>query len=156
MVFEDIYNSYWQKIFRVCMGYVNDHAKAQDLTQDIFVIVWKNLPTFRKESNIGTWIFRIATNYCLRQIEKDKRIKKSELPLNIKEDNEISIEGQIKQLYQYISSLSEIERIIISLELEDINQAQIAEIVGITPQNVRVKIHRIKQKLTQKFKENAD
>ena len=156
MVFEDIYKTYWERIFRVCLGYTNNHAKAQDFTQDIFIIVWKNLSKFRNESNIGTWIFRIATNYCLRQIEKDKRIKKSELPINIKENYEISIEGQIKQLYHYISELSEIERIIISLELEDVNQAQIAEIVGITPQNVRVKIHRIKQKLTQKFKQNAN
>ncbi len=156
MVFENIYNTYWQKIFRLCMGYVNDHAKAQDLTQDIFIIVWKNLSKFRNESNIGTWIFRIATNYCLRQIEKDQRIKTSKLPTNIKEETAAPIETQLKDLYQYISELSDIERIIISLELEDINQAQIAEIVGITPQNVRVKIHRIKLKLTQKFKQNAN
>lgn len=156
MNFESIYKDYWQKIFRICMGYVNDYAKAQDLTQDIFVIVWKNLSKFRKESNIGTWIFKIASNYCLRQIEKDKRLKKSELPISLKQESEISIEPQIKLLHKYISELTEIERIIISLELEDIKQAEIAEIVGITPSNVRVKIHRIKEKLTKKFKQNAE
>ncbi len=156
MNFESIYKNYWQKIFRICMGYVNDYAKAQDLTQDIFVIVWKNLSKFRKESNIGTWIFKIASNYCLRQIEKDKRLKKSELPINLQQESEISIEPQIKLLHKYISELTEIERIIISLELEDIKQSEIAEIVGITPSNVRVKIHRIKEKLTRKFKQNAE
>ncbi len=155
MDFENIYNTYWQKIFRLCMGYFNNYAKAQDVTQDIFVIVWKNLPKFRKESRIGTWVFRIASNYCLRQIEKDKRLEKAELPINLQEEHEISIEPQLKQLHQYISELTEIERIIISLELEDVNQSQIAEIVGITPTNVRVKIHRIKEKLTKKFKQNA-
>lgn len=156
MNFESIYKDYWQKIFRICMGYVNDYAKAQDLTQDIFVIVWKNLSKFRKESNIGTWIFKIASNYCLRQIEKDKRLKKSELPINIQQESEVSIEPQIKLLHKYISELTEIERIIISLELEGIKQSEIAEIVGITPSNVRVKIHRIKEKLTKKFKQNAE
>lgn len=156
MNFESIYKDYWQKIFRICMGYVNDYAKAQDLTQDIFVIVWKNLSKFRKESNIGTWIFKIASNYCLRQIEKDKRLKKSELPIILQQESEISIEPQIKLLHKYISELTEIERIIISLELEDIKQSEIAEIVGITPSNVRVKIHRIKEKLTKKFKQNAE
>lgn len=156
MNFESIYKDYWQKIFRICMGYVNDYAKAQDLTQDIFVIVWKNLSKFRKESNIGTWVFKIASNYCLRQIEKDKRLKKSELPIILQQESEISIEPQIKLLHQYISELTEIERIIISLELEDIKQAEIAEILGITPSNVRVKIHRIKEKLTKKFKQNAE
>lgn len=156
MNFESIYKDYWQKIFRICMGYVNDYAKAQDLTQDIFVIVWKNLSKFRKESNIGTWIFKIASNYCLRQIEKDKRLKKSELPINLRQESEIFIEPQIKLLHKYISELTEIERIIISLELEDIKQSEIAEIVGITPSNVRVKVHRIKEKLTKRFKQNAE
>lgn len=54
-------------------------------------------------------------------------------------------------LYQCISKLPELERIIISLELEEMKQKEIAEIVGISPANVRVKIHRIKEKLTDKF-----
>ncbi len=73
----------------------------------------------------------------------------------MQEESEISVEPQIKLLHQYISELTKIERIIIALELEDVNQSQIAEIVGITPTNVRVKIHRIKEKLTKKFKQNA-
>ena len=63
-----------------------------------------------------------------------------------------TIEKQSKLLYHFISELPETERIIISLELEDIKQDQIAEIIGISPGNVRVKIHRIKEKLTNKFK----
>jgi RNA polymerase sigma-70 factor (ECF subfamily) len=57
-------------------------------------------------------------------------------------------------LYQFISALPETERIIISLELEAIKQTEIAQIVGLSEANVRVKIHRIKEKLTQKFKEH--
>jgi RNA polymerase sigma-70 factor (ECF subfamily) len=69
---------------------------------------------------------------------------------------ETSIEKDIQLLYQYISELQEVERIIISLELEDMNQKEIAEIVGLSEGNVRVKIHRIKEKLTQKFKKNGN
>lgn len=154
MIFEEIYNTYWQKIFRLCMGYVNDNDIAQDLAQETFIIVWQQLPKFRHESNIGTWIFRIASNNCLRQIEKEKRIIKTELPINLKEENQESIEPKIQMLYKFISELPETERIIISLELEEIKQAEIANIVGLSEANVRVKIHRIKEKLMQKFKEN--
>lgn len=154
MVFEDIYNSYWKKIFRICMGYVNDFDVAQDLAQDTFIIVWQQLPRFRNESNIGTWIFRIASNNCLRQIEKEKRFIKTELPINLKEENQESIEPKIQFLYKCISELPETDRIIISLELENIKQSEIASIVGLSEANIRVKIHRIKEKLTQKFKEN--
>ncbi len=152
MDFTTIYNIYWQKVFRLCMGYMNNYAQAQDATQDIFVIVWKNLPKFRHEANIGTWIFRIATNYCLRQIEKDKRTKNIALPTNIVQEQTLNIEPQIQQLLAYISELPKLERIIISLELEDIKQADIADILGLSLANVRVKIHRIKNKLSHKFK----
>ncbi|PWN63324.1 MULTISPECIES: RNA polymerase sigma factor [Chryseobacterium] len=155
MVFEDIYELYWQKIFRLCMGYVNDTELAQDLAQETFIIVWQQLPKFRNESSVGTWIFRIASNNCLRQIEKEKRFAKTDLPINLEEKKQESMEPQIQMLYQFISELQETDRIIISLELEEVKQAEIANIVGLSESNIRVKIHRIKEKLTQKFKENG-
>jgi RNA polymerase sigma-70 factor (ECF subfamily) len=135
------------------MGYVNDFDWAKDIAQETFIIIWQQLPNFRNESNIGTWIFRIASNNCLRQIEKEKKIIKTELPINLKEENQESIEPQIQLLYKFISELPETDRLIISLELEEIKQAEIAHIMGISEANVRVKIHRIKEKLTKKFKE---
>lgn len=155
MIFEDIYELYWQKIFRLCMGYVNDTDIAQDLAQETFIIVWQQLPKFRNESSIGTWIFRIASNNCLRQIEKEKRFSKTDLPINLEEKKQESMEPQIQLLYQYISELPETDRIIISLELEEVKQAEIAQITGLSEANIRVKIHRIKEKLTQKFKNNG-
>lgn len=62
------------------------------------------------------------------------------------------MEPQIQLLYQFISELPETDRIIISLELEEVKQAEIAQITGLSEANIRVKIHRIKEKLTQKFK----
>lgn len=155
MVFEDIYELYWPKIFRLCMGYVNNAEQAQDLAQETFIIVWQQLPKFRNESSIGTWIFRIAANNCLKQIEREKRFTKAELPIHLEEKKQESMEPQIQLLYQFISELPETDRIIISLELEEVRQAEIAGIVGLSESNIRVRIHRIKEKLTKKFKENG-
>ena len=152
MTFEEIYNTYWQKIFRLCMGYVNDYELAQDMAQETFIIVWQQLPKFRNEASISTWIFRIASNNCLRQIEKEKRFIKTDIPINMPEEKQPTLEPQIQYLYKCIAELQETDRIIISLELEDIKQADIAGIVGLSEANIRVKIHRIKEKLTQKFK----
>lgn len=137
------------------MGYVNDYNLAQDLTQETFITVWQKLAQFRNESDIGTWIFRIASNHCLRQIEKEKRMIKTDFPVNLKVENTKNIEPQLEFLYQCISELNEIDRIIISLDLEEIKQSEIAKIVGLSEVNVRVKIHRIKNQLTKKFKENG-
>ena len=152
MSFENVYNTYWSKVFRVCMGYVNDYAMAQDLAQETFITVWQQLPKFRNESSIGTWIFRIASNTCLRQLQKNQRFQKSELPYDLKAEESISLEPQLEFLYRCISELPETDRIIISLELEGVKQSEIAKIVGLSEVNIRVKIHRIKANLTLKFK----
>lgn len=154
MEFEEIYNSYNQKIFRLCMSYTNDRDLAKDLTQETFIQVWMNLAKFRNESSIGTWIFRIASNMCLRQIERSKKNITTELPFQLEEKTEESNDAKIAFLYKCISELPETDRLIISLVLEEQPQKDIADILGISEGNVRVKIHRIKQLLTQKFNEN--
>ncbi|MBB3700999.1 sigma-70 family RNA polymerase sigma factor [Flammeovirga yaeyamensis] len=152
MKFEEIYQNYWQKVFRLAMGYVNDHDLAKDLTQDVFIIVYQKLSTFNKQSSIGTWIFRIASNTCLRSVEKRQKQQTTDLPQDLSSsENQFEDNDQIKFLYQCISTLSEIDRLIISLELEEVPQNEIAEIVGISNGNVRTKIHRIKEKLNKKM-----
>jgi RNA polymerase sigma-70 factor (ECF subfamily) len=151
MTFEEIYGTYSPKVYRLCMGYVNDHDGAKDLVQEIFIIVWQNLPKFRNESSVSTWVYRIATNTCLRHVEKSKRMPKAELPAQMAEVKEAPHDEQIDYLYKCISELPETEKIIISLELEDVPQAEIASVVGLSEGNVRVKLHRIKEKLTAKF-----
>lgn len=155
MEFNKLYEIYWDKIFRLCMGYVNDSDQAKDLAQETFMTVWEKLSTFRNEANIGTWIFRIATNTCLSQIKNNKKIYSEELSDNLVEVNEETLDEEIKMLYHYISEFPELDRIIISLELEGIKQSEISKIVGLSDSNVRVKIHRIKEKLTQKFKNHG-
>lgn len=149
--FEDIYNRYSPQIFRVCLGYTNDPDQAKDLVQETFISVWKGLPGFRSDSQISTWIFRIATNHCLRAMEIAKRMPAAELPFHLAEVKEEPLEEKLNFLYKCIAELAETDRIIISLELEGLPQAEIAGVVGLSSGNVRVKVHRIKEKLTQKF-----
>lgn len=155
MEFEEMYQQYSPKIFRLCMGYVNDRDWAKDLVQETFIQVWKSLHTFRNESAVSTWIFRIASNICLRQIERSSKMPKAELPVQIEYKNDSAIEEQLSILYKCIATLNETERLIISLVLEDLPQKEIADITGIAEGNLRVKIHRIKQTLTKRFNEYA-
>jgi RNA polymerase sigma-70 factor (ECF subfamily) len=151
MVFDEIYKGYWNKVFRICMGYVNDHDWAKDIAQETFITIWQQLPRFRNESAIGTWIFRIASNHCLRQIERQNRMPRFEMPEQMEDHIQPSIEGKVQFLYKCIAELPETDRIIISLELEDVKQAEIAKIVGLSETNIRVKVYRIKERLAKKF-----
>jgi RNA polymerase sigma-70 factor (ECF subfamily) len=155
MEFDEIYSSYSPKVYRLCLGYVNDRDWAKDLTQETFIQVWQHLSKFRNESSIGTWIFRIASNICLRQIDRSSKMLKAEIPFQVEDKKEDALSEQLELLYKCISMLEETDRLIISLVLEDLPQKEIAGITGISEGNIRVKIHRIKQTLTQRFNEHA-
>lgn len=158
MEFREIYNEYSPKIYRFCLGYLNDDDEAKDLTQETFIAVWEGFANFRGEAGIGTWIFKIAANKCLRQLDNEKRQQKmaAELPVNnttiIGKEEE---EEKHSFLRNCIAQLPETDRLIIGLHLEDIAQEKIAEIIGISHSNVRVKVHRIKSVLTEQFKKHG-
>jgi len=156
MDFEEIYSLYAPQVFRVCMGYINDREHARDLAQETFIAVWQNLSSFRNQAKMSTWLFRIATNICLRALERKGRMPiTGELPLHLPALHEEPIDAQLTFLYDCIAELEETDRIIISLLLEDLPQAEIAAIVGLTEVNTRVKIHRIKDKLAIKFRDHG-
>jgi len=156
--FTKIYEELKDKIYRLCLGFIGNTSDADDLFQEVLIRIWNSLDSFRGESAINTWIYRITTNTALSLINKIKKSKKRHtnlLPKNLKTENteKHSSFGQedVRKLYQAISSLKEIDRIIISLVLEDISYKEIAEITGISVSNVGVRINRIKKALAKKI-----
>jgi RNA polymerase sigma-70 factor, ECF subfamily len=150
--FENIYKKYWSGIYRLCLVYVSSPDLAKDMAQETFITVWEKLSQFREEATIGTWIYRIAVNKCLRQIENNKRFPQSEMPKEMAQQLSETNDAKINFLYACIAELPETDRLIISMEFENVKQAEIADILGMSPGNVRIKVHRIKEKLTEKFK----
>ncbi len=149
--FEVLYDANYTKVMRLCMGYSNgDSMLAKDIAQDVFIKVWENLNSFRNESSISTWIYRITVNTCLLSLRNKK-------PLNLlgevqemeNENDSEDKEQKLKQLYNCINTLSKDSKSIILLELEGLPQKEIAEIMGLKHEAVRVRIHRIKSELTK-------
>jgi RNA polymerase sigma-70 factor (ECF subfamily) len=158
-VFKEIFQANSKKIYHLCFGYTGDDASANDLLQETFLKVWQNLDKFRNQAMISTWIYRIAVNTCLTYLKKEKRQAKDELTPNMIENTEEGLadkekQEQIKTLYTCISKLDENERIIITLVMDEIPYPEIAEISGISEGNLRVKIHRIKHKLTELYNQH--
>lgn len=151
--FEQIYQNNYQKVIRLCMGYVNgDEALAKDLTQEVFIKVWENLPSFRQEASLGTWVYRITVNTCLLQLRRKNFIEGSETIdrlVDKEEESHPSKENQLRQMYECINKLSKEGKGIILLELEGLPQKEIAEIIGLSHEAVRVRVHRIKNSLTK-------
>lgn len=157
--FDAIYKANYQKVIRICMGYVNGNkALASDIAQEVFVKVWKSLAGFREEAAISTWIYRITVNTCLLELRKKKYTQPyqeyHQLPETLEEPY-ADKEKQLKKMYQCIAKLSKGNRAIILLELEGLPQKEIAEIMGISHEAVRVRVHRIKNSLTKCVKNDS-
>jgi RNA polymerase sigma-70 factor (ECF subfamily) len=127
----------------------NDADEVSDLFQETLINMWKGMEGFREESKIGTWIYRVALNTCLTMERKKKReIKKVPLQMdvNLFEDGDANAK-QARMLHQRISQLAYVDRAIVMLWLEGMSYDEIGAVVGISAQNVAVKLFRIKEQL---------
>ena len=139
-----------QRIFhKVCRMYTSNQDDHNDLFQEMILQLWKAFPSFRNEAKITTFMYRIALNTAISGIRK-KKIKTTELEsisFQIKENIEENYNDELKLLYASIEQLSNIEKSIVLLFLEDKPYDEIAEITGISANYVAVKMSRIKEKL---------
>lgn len=138
-------------IYKVSSLYTNSREDRDDLYQEIIYQLWKSFPTFKEQSKISTWLYRVALNTAIYQLKKSKRsisagfIDKEALSF-IEEDHQPE-EEQLKLFYAHIDHLGLMEKGIILLYLEGKNHEEIADIVGLTKTNVGTRISRIKDKL---------
>lgn len=155
-LFDTIYRDYFRMVLHVCTGFVKgDVDLAKDLTQDVFINTWKALHKFKGESSYKTWVYRITVNTCLKFIRDRKDLQK--LPIDhvasYAADKLPEDEHSITTLYHAIGTLAEIDRLIIIMVLDELDYDEIANVIGLSNGNLRVKIHRIKQQL-KKILEN--
>ncbi len=162
-LFNQIYRDNKELIFRLCRGFLGKGQEAEDLFQEIFLKVWNNLESFRGQSKVSTWIYRIGTNTALLYTKRKSRrqsveatlgkeaIGRAEVPFSEKEQQE-QRNRQLNELLQLISSLSEMDRIVITMMLEGFSYKEIAEVSGLTVSHVGVRISRIKKHLRKKIK----
>lgn len=149
--FSFYYQKYSGKIKNLCYGYTNSSDEADDLTQETFLSAWTHWNKFNGLSTRSTWIYRIAVNKCLSFIKKNelKTIEINEIKKAIVIDENIS--ENMSLLYNAINNLDKIDRLIITMFLDELSYKQIAEVLAIKENTIAVRIHRIKLKLTKMF-----
>ncbi|HEX6893396.1 MAG TPA: RNA polymerase sigma factor [Chryseolinea sp.] len=149
--FISLINEHQGLIHKVCIMYENDPDVRNDLFQEIVLQLWKSRSSFRGEAKITTWMYRIALNTAISGFRKQTRNVKTEdlkeLHLNISDSWGDEREEDIQRLRSAIRQLSEIERAMIMMALEEVPYEEIAETIGITQNNVRVRMNRIREKL---------
>jgi RNA polymerase sigma-70 factor, ECF subfamily len=150
--FINLINQHQGLIHKICFMYEQDQDARNDLFQEIVLQLWKSFPTFRGEAKITTWMYRIALNTAISGYRKQSRHVKTEdlqeMHFNISENYGIEErEEDFQRLQAAIRQLSEVERAMIMMALDEIPYDEIAETIGITQNNVRVRMNRIREKL---------
>ncbi|MDX1829933.1 MAG: RNA polymerase sigma factor [Lutibacter sp.] len=139
-------------IHKVCRIYTDNQDAHNDLFQEITIQLWKAYPKFRGEAKLSTWMYRIGLNTAITLFRKSKRSIKTQdfdsvLHKIESSDYDDTEEEQLKLMYKAIHQLSDIDKGLIFLYLEDKNYKEISETLGISEVNARVKMNRIKTRL---------
>lgn len=139
-------------LYKVCNIYCHTEFDRQDLFQEIIIQLWKSYPKFRGDSKFSTWLYRIALNTAISDLRRKKKnitlTESAKLPVEIEDIQYYrEKEEQLQQLHMAIDQLTEIEKAITMLYLEDKSYDEMEDILGINQNNLRVKMNRIKEKL---------
>jgi RNA polymerase sigma-70 factor (ECF subfamily) len=163
-LFKEILESHKDRVYRICCCYVHDRDSRDDAYQEVLIHIWRNLHTFQGRSSLGTWIYRIAVNTCLRHLETEKRRnaplaeelrnKQDTIPEQSGSEEAEESEQAVQRLFASINRLPLGDKTLISLHLEDLSTREIAEVLEISEVNVRVKLHRIRRTLKNMLEVN--
>lgn len=139
-------------LYKVCNIYCHTEFDRQDLFQEIIIQLWKSYPKFRGDSKFSTWLYRIALNTAISDLRRKKKnitlTESAKLPVEIEDIQYYrEKEEQLQQLHMAIDQLTEIEKAITMLYLEDKSYDEMEDILGINQNNLRVKMNRVKEKL---------
>ncbi len=135
-------------VHKVCKVYTRTAEEHNDLFQDIVVQLWRAWPAFQAGSKVSTWAYRIALNVAISGLRRGRIAteiltdQQYQIPENLPEQN-----AHADRLYQALHHLSAVEKPLVLLLLEDYSYEEIAHITGLNINHLRVKMHRVREKL---------
>ena len=151
-------------VMKVARAYTLTSEETQDLAQEIMLQAWRSLPKFQGHSSIATWFYRVALHTAMNWHRKDKPRRSRQQPLlevqTLTDDSSDASSAEqlqqretIEQLYQAIHQLPKTDAALLLLYLEELSYREMAEVLGITENNIGVKLNRAKKALGELMKE---
>ncbi len=151
-IFTDLIEKNQGIIHKVCRIYTDESDSHDDLFQEIVLQLWRSFDSFKGDSKFSTWMYRVGLNTAITFIRKKNTTTAfysyEEVSFSIKsEEKDELLEERLSMLYAAIRLLNDVERALVLLYLEDLPYKEIAETMGISDVNARVKMNRVKSKL---------
>lgn len=136
-------------IIKICRAYTDSQEDFEDYYQEACLQIWKSRTAFQEKSKWSTWIYRVTLNVCLTLSKKSQRKNYTTLFNEASVTNNAFENENLNLLYDAIKKLSEVDRAIILLHLEENPYKEIAAIIGTSANNIAVRINRIKKQLKE-------
>ena len=162
--FLELVNENRNRILKVCRVYAWNSADQDDLYQEILCQIWRALPGLKEKQFANTWLYRVAINTAISFVrkrgvrtERVVYVEHADLTRTIesRQPAEENTDDRIANLYTAIFKLDPMEKALVTLFLEDLTYEQMAEVTGISANNVGVMLHRAKKKLSGLMREEA-
>jgi len=165
--FKTVLQANSDRIYRICCCYVRDENTRQDVFQNVLMHLWESLETYKGASQISTWIFRITVNTCLGHLRTQRREQRllaevggqagrAGVPVSPAPAETCATRDDIERLYDCLQRLPPLDRMVVSLSLEEASTEEIADVLGVSPGHARVKVHRVKKALRQIWERASD
>lgn len=153
--FLDAIERYKDIITKVCYYYASDAYNFHDIRQDVLAAIWYARHSFRGQSKLSTWIYRIALNTCISAMRKQK-LKGKNIPVEAIEEvmNEESDVASFQEMHALINGLKSEDKAIILMWLDDFSYEDIADVTGIPRNTVATKVRRIKLQIVELAKKD--
>lgn len=153
--FLKILSDYQGIIHKVNLIYFKSDMDRQDNFQEVVYQLWRSFPSLQNKDKPASWIYAVAINTSISKVRKDSRLEFCDSVPDIESVNPYEQEERnenYQKLINVLHKLNEIDRSIMLLYMEDYTHEEIAEIVGMTPSNIAVKIYRLKSQLKKQLK----
>ena len=160
LYFEQLYDRYSDKVYRKCLSFVKDDAKAEDFTHDIFLKLVLNLSSYKETAKFSTWLYSITYNYCIDQTRVSKKYAEVGLDDNFDvsdddDDAEIA-ELEAQQLNKAMKLILPEEKSILMMKYQDdLSIKEISDSLDISESAVKMRLLRAKEKLRKVYLEGV-
>jgi RNA polymerase sigma-70 factor, ECF subfamily len=153
--FTELLHQHQGIVYKICNLYFPHRIEKEDYRQELIIQLWKAFPSFLNQSKFSTWMYRVCLNAAIDIIRKEKSqpkfVKIEENDVSKIPDVKADLNSYQEKLYQAISRLSEIDKAIFTLYLDEFSYKEIADIIGISENHTGVKINRIKSEILKSF-----
>lgn len=174
--FQTLVERYQEKVYSICYGKVKDEQDAKDVSQDVFVKIFRYIENFNQESSFYTWLYRITVNTCIDYLRKqsrrkevdyddtiqtDEEVEGNELlmpsKLGINPDKELGRKELRKKMLEALDTLSEKHRTILTLrEVEGLSYKEMAEVLEISKGTVMSRLYHARQYFQEALEDYVD